>query len=624
MNRAYSVLHVRSINDGERVIEGVASTPTPDRMGDIVDPLGAKFALPMPLLWQHDSRQPIGQVTFAKPTKDGIPFRAKLATVAEPGALKDRLDMAWQSIKAGLVRAVSIGFQALSYEILKDGGYKFTSWEWLELSAVTIPANADATITTIRSFDRQQRAASGQSVRTVRTAPGVSGQPLTGAPEMQTITQQIADQEAKRASLADRMKSFGDVTQLDDEQAEAYDEARAALKDCDTTLGRLKDMQQAVTGAVAVRGVVDPDSGSRQRGSLPAQVRAPELPKGTLFARYAMAVAAGKGSFSDTVAFAKRWDPQTPEVSAYIKAVAGQSQPESPGWGSELVFQNNLASEFIELLRPMTIIGRIAGFRRVPFNVRIPKQTGGSTVNWVGEVQPKPVTELAFGEVLLGYTKIAGIVVLSEELVRLSSPSAEETVRRDLTSQIAQFMDEQFLDPNVTVSSSNPASITSNVTPVSASGTDADALYFDLNAALATFDDAEEDGNPVIIMPRALARGISTLRNALGQFEFSGMSATGGTLNGAQVIVSNSCPSGTLVLVLANEILLADDGGVRLDASSQATLDMSGSTNANFSLWQNNLVGIRAERWVNYQLRRDSAVAMIDGAAYGPQGDSPI
>lgn len=161
MDRAYSLLEVRSVNDGERVISGIASTPTPDRMGDIVEPLGAQIAGPVPLLWQHDSKQPIGQVEFGKPTKAGIPFTAHLAQIDEAGALKDRLDMAWQSIKLGLVRAVSIGFRAIEVAWMDTGGMHFLSWEMLELSAVTIPANPDATINTIRSLDRAQMVASG-------------------------------------------------------------------------------------------------------------------------------------------------------------------------------------------------------------------------------------------------------------------------------------------------------------------------------------------------------------------------------------------------------------------------------------------------------------------------------
>jgi HK97 family phage prohead protease len=159
MDRAYSLLDIRAYDDDERVIEGIASTPSPDRYGDIVNPMGAKFATPMPLLWQHDAQKPVGTVEFAKPTKAGIPFRARLAKIEEPGTLKDRVDEAWQSLKAKLVRAVSIGFRSLKHSYLENGGIEFSEWEWLELSLVTIPANADATITSIKSIDRELRAA---------------------------------------------------------------------------------------------------------------------------------------------------------------------------------------------------------------------------------------------------------------------------------------------------------------------------------------------------------------------------------------------------------------------------------------------------------------------------------
>lgn len=161
MERAYSLLTVRSADDAARVIEGIASTPTPDRYGDVVEPLGAKFKTPMPLLWQHDARQPVGQVEFAKPDEEGIPFRATIATIDEPGTLKDRLDEAWQSVKAKLVRAVSIGFRPIEYSFMDDGGMHFLEWEWLELSLVTIPANSEATFQTIKSIDTTTRAALG-------------------------------------------------------------------------------------------------------------------------------------------------------------------------------------------------------------------------------------------------------------------------------------------------------------------------------------------------------------------------------------------------------------------------------------------------------------------------------
>lgn len=154
MNRMYSVLDVKAVDEDARVIRGIATTPTPDRMGDIVEPLGVEFKNPLPLLWQHRSDKPVGSVKFDKPTKAGITFEARIEKMDEPGTLKDRLDEAWQSVKMGLVKAVSIGFRSLEEAYDREkGGWHFLRTEVMELSLVTIPANADATITLVKQFD---------------------------------------------------------------------------------------------------------------------------------------------------------------------------------------------------------------------------------------------------------------------------------------------------------------------------------------------------------------------------------------------------------------------------------------------------------------------------------------
>jgi HK97 family phage prohead protease len=151
--RAFSLLTVKAVNEDERVIRGVATTPASDRVGDIVDPLGVKFINPMPFLWQHRHDQPIGTVKFDTPTAEGINFEARLPQVDDAGILKDRIDEAWQSIKLGLVRAVSIGFRPIEYSFIDGGGIRFAESEVYELSAVTIPANASAVMTSIKSID---------------------------------------------------------------------------------------------------------------------------------------------------------------------------------------------------------------------------------------------------------------------------------------------------------------------------------------------------------------------------------------------------------------------------------------------------------------------------------------
>jgi HK97 family phage prohead protease len=180
MNRAYTFLDIKAMDDdGEYVtVKGVASTPTPDRMDDIVDPMGAKFKTPMPLLWQHQHDKPVGHVTFAQPNKNGIPFEAQIPRIKEAGTLKDRVDEAIQSLKYRLVAAVSIGFSPIkdAYEFMENGGIHFKEWEWMELSLVTIPANSEAIISAVKSIDQTHLPASGlKMARPVEKSPGVTG-----------------------------------------------------------------------------------------------------------------------------------------------------------------------------------------------------------------------------------------------------------------------------------------------------------------------------------------------------------------------------------------------------------------------------------------------------------------
>lgn len=184
--RAYSKFEIKAVDDAKRIISGIATTPSADRMGDIVEPDGAVYELPLPFLWMHDSTQPVGHVIGAKVSKSGISVDVQLAQTDKPGTLKDRLDEAWDTLNLKLVRGLSIGFAPIEYTIIEETwGLHFQKWSWLELSAVTIPANVDASISAIKRFDNSALAALGRQKRSVvsliKTCPGVSGKnrPIT-------------------------------------------------------------------------------------------------------------------------------------------------------------------------------------------------------------------------------------------------------------------------------------------------------------------------------------------------------------------------------------------------------------------------------------------------------------
>lgn len=153
--KAYSLLTEKQFDANDTVVRGWATTPTPDRVDDVVVPEGAVFRTnDFKLHLYHDSRLPVGTVEFGKAVKKGIPFEAKLPNVKEEGVVRDRVLEAVHSLKYNLISAVSIGFRALEdgVEVLKSGGLKFTKWEMIELSLVSTPANPEAVITAVKSM----------------------------------------------------------------------------------------------------------------------------------------------------------------------------------------------------------------------------------------------------------------------------------------------------------------------------------------------------------------------------------------------------------------------------------------------------------------------------------------
>lgn len=152
--RAVSTLLLKAVDNDARIIEGTASSAAPDAAGDVLVPKGAIFDLPMPLLMQHDRRQPIGEVVDAKVTDSEITIRATIARDSGLAYVED----AWKQLLAGLVKGLSIGARPLRAEPIMNAqkqmtGIKYTAWRWLELSAVTLPMNLDASLDVVRAFD---------------------------------------------------------------------------------------------------------------------------------------------------------------------------------------------------------------------------------------------------------------------------------------------------------------------------------------------------------------------------------------------------------------------------------------------------------------------------------------
>jgi len=153
LQKSISTFEIKSLDEEKREIEGVASTPTPDRVKDVIDPMGLTFAPEVPLLLNHKHDLPVGTVRFGRATSKGLPFKAKIAKVTEAGTIKDRTDEAWDSVKHGLIKGVSIGFIPSEAKPLPSGGVHFAKAAIHELSLTSIPCNPDARITAFKSTE---------------------------------------------------------------------------------------------------------------------------------------------------------------------------------------------------------------------------------------------------------------------------------------------------------------------------------------------------------------------------------------------------------------------------------------------------------------------------------------
>lgn len=349
------------------------------------------------------------------------------------------------------------------------------------------------------------------------------------------------------------------------------------------------------------------------------------LPKGTAFMRYAMALAVAKGSLPDAAEYAKQWR-DSPQVAEVLRAAVAVGSTDVSAWAKPLSIYDQMAGEFIDALRPATIIGRIGGLARAPFNVRMARATSGTSADWVGQSAPKPISKMSLDSITLQPLKVVATCVLSDELVRFSSPPAVATVQRDLIAALAARLDSAFIDPTLSaVTNVSPASITSGISATSSTGSSVAQIVTDVKAALAAGIAAGITWQTgVWVMHPRTALYLSGVLTAGNVPMWPTISVKGGTWYGLPVITSSSVPIDTgadtyIALLDAANILLAE-GTVTLDISTQASLQMvtnpSASATETVSLWQSNLVGIRSEMYANWARKHDAAVAVIDDVAF--------
>lgn len=347
-----------------------------------------------------------------------------------------------------------------------------------------------------------------------------------------------------------------------------------------------------------------------------------ELLPGMAFTRAAIAKAVTKWDHRAAAAYAEgRWGRNSSPAMILREAVGGFEVGTDNTLYSEM---GRASTAFVELARPMTIIGKLQNFRRVPARTPIVKQTSQATAYWVGEGAARPLTKSAFQYDTVTPLTVAALTVMSNELLESTDQASEMLIRNDLLKALVELMDTSFIDPtNAGTAGKTPASITATATTLASNG----SLTNDIEAAIDAF--SGDLSAAAWVMPPRLAVQIGL--RAGGQGLAVDLGAKGGVMCGLPVITSESAnysdsDGWQFVLVDASGIVLLEEE-LRVRASNHASVEMdtaptgdtltpTGGSTAMVNLFQTESAGILLEQGMNWEVVRDGAVIVTSGVNY--------
>lgn len=424
---------------------------------------------------------------------------------------------------------------------------------------------------------------------------------------MSAFAKQIAALEAERARMEARAeKLLADAGEREDgalttdEQA-IFDNLTSTdpknlgdIAKLDRRIENIRALEQAAAQrATPVR--VNSD------GDRLVELRAKQRPKGTMFAMLAHCLHVNKGDYTRAAAYARKRDdhlvgwlleqPEGAVESAYERmltaaAVAPGSTTDST-FAATLVDVNQNASDFRELLRPKTVIGRMQGIRSLSFDgagsLKIKGQSAGVAGGWLGEGAPIAVERLGFDDITLTPKKLGVLVVVSNELLRRSTPSVLEMIRDDMIEGAARTLDARFLGTAAVPGTAPPGIF--NGAPTSAgsgTGTLAD-IDADLKAALSSFASNEiPSGGWTWVVPESGLVNLMFIRDGNGNYAYKDEIASG-TLQGHAILASNAQAANVVSLVAAPQVVKADEMMPTIDLSTDATLSVRDDPDADLS-----------------------------------------
>jgi HK97 family phage prohead protease/HK97 family phage major capsid protein len=662
----------------EPVIGGnfVLSDESVDRMGEVLMAEGwvlDNFRKNPIALFNHRSDFVIGR-WHDLAVKDGkLNGRLELARKGT----SERIDEIRALVDAGILRAVSVGFQAKKKEPMDEksdhffGPFRYLKQELIECSLVSVPANPNA-LAVAKSLNISPEtidvifAGSGRQDRIVRRGINGGSARRNGARRSNNMTlgQRITDIQSqiviKREALQAHLEKMDD-TNVSDADLEATTTLNDEIKQLEKTRLALVESEKNLAASLA--------NGDGNKSRLPAIVTPNANANGgggnvKISMDNVITSTIGKKDLDlldylvrgGTVAYvAKQWgkDPHETRKQIYgddegtkafvdlvLRTASAPAMTTVVGWAAELVQQ--VWTALMPTLMPKGVLTRLAarglsltfgraGKINIPTRSRTPSLAG----SFVGEGQAIPVRQGAFTTQALTPKKMAVITTWTKEMDEHSIPAIEGVLREAIQVDTTVAVDSVLIDANP-ATLIRPAGLLNGVAPLTATALGTigplGALVADLKQLISALSTATYGNvrDPVWLMNQTdvLGAGLVNAPNT-GIFPFKDEIARGTLLN-IPIIDSSTIPAKTMIIVDAADFVVADGGAPRFELSDQATLHMEDTAPADLvgpgspgavaspqrSLFQTDSIALRMIMPLNWLQRRAGTVAWVQNVTW--------
>lgn len=525
----------------------------------------------MPLLFNHDVDDPIGMITGARIEKNRLMVDAKLFASDRANEVKAMID--------GGLRNVSLAYRVNVIEENKTTDiYTVTDWEPYEISIVTIPADFKTV-----GIGRNE---SEYDVRMLRASPPARPSATFKEDHMTPEEERAAGAAADAAKWnsigaveAERERRGAIANLCKSNKIDARVEARWIEEGTPLTI-----VAKDILDVMEERGRQNPVSASA------VGLSAKEAKQYSIFrAIRALKFGASNPKFHEEAAFelecsrtvAKQLGrdltsnilvPGEVLTRPLGREAASRAMSTQPGSkGGFMVNVDNLG--FIDILRNRSVALNM-GARNLSGlvgNVTFARQTGKASVSWQGgEGAAITATDQALGQLSMTPKTAIAITDVSEQLLRQSTPSAEQFVMADLAADIA-IDGIDFVVING-AGGAQPLGI-KNTTGITSGQDAASATYAKILAFISTAGGANAiRGNPGFVTNTAGAAKLMTVQRFTSTDTpvWAG-NMLDGQLVGFRAMSSEQLPSANLLFGSWDEVIIGDWGVLELAMDNGGT-----------------------------------------------------